>query len=471
MERWGSSVKNGDRCGDYTIQREIARGGMGVVYLATDAAGEERAIKTLLPKGRKNDIHDRFRREIQLLSYLDHVHVVRFYDAGILASGEMWVALEYLGGETLRDITRGRFPYDVRTVLRWGRQICKGVGEAHKIGVIHRDLKPANIALVERDLVKVFDFGIAKFHNWGVKRTRPGIAMGTLLYMAPEQLNGEGSDNIDARCDVYAIGTILYELLAGRHPLVDPGEQLDPSSMVFRVLTQDPESLTRIVPGFPVDVAGIVAKAMNKSPSERYASASALDDALSDALRMRARESTPFTEHTTQRDLGGGTEPIRVATTKCVFADSVSHSENPTRVVVPFPVPAPRTPPPVVSSIYAPRVVRGVTAVLFLLSLCVLGFGVHATQAPVRTAQPSGVHPLTIPSVTPPPPPPVTQPSASVPPQPTETIRRARPAPPVAKRRPPKPKGPQPIFTRPLDPLPPKPSAAPPFIPGAVPDF
>ncbi|MCP4242359.1 MAG: serine/threonine protein kinase [bacterium] len=511
-------MRKGDRCGDYTIVGELARGGMGVVYLAHDSAGEERAIKTLIPRSRAkgHDIHERFGREIQLLSYLDHVHVVRFYDAGTLESGDLWVALEYLGGQTLRDITSQRAPVDVRTALRWGRQICKGVHEAHKIGVVHRDLKPANVALIDGDLIKVFDFGIAKFKGWsGVKRTRPGLAMGTVLYMAPEQLTGGGSGAVDARCDVHAIGVILHELLAGAHPLIDAGEKVDPSAMVFRVLARDPVPLTDLIPGFPVDVARIVKKATEKHAADRFQSASALDDALGDALRSRARASAPFLregedDRTTRRDMrAGGTRPIPLP--RCVYADSVSDMEAIREVVtrweasnddtrplperapgkvVPF-LSAPRSPmpPPVVSTVHAPRATRVATAVLFALSLGVLGWGLYHTRlATSGVPEPTtGKHsPAGSPVPAPPPrsapeqsarpasPSPAHPPSAR--PKkaaPVDSMKRGtipKPAPPPPPPRIAKPKGPQPIFTRPLEPTPPPPSSTA-FIPGAVPDF
>ncbi len=286
-------LEPGDSIGGYVIESEIARGGLGVVYKAKTPLGDPCAVKTLLPKARiKGDLADRFRREVQLLSYIDHVHVVRFYDAGVLdteAGSMLWVALEFLAGRTLREIITERGgKLRINKVVRWGRQIAQGVDEAHKLRVIHRDLKPENIAIVQGDVAKVFDFGIAKYRDWGVKATQAGMALGTVAYMSPEQITGSGQ--IEPACDVYALGLILYELFAGRHALLDPGEKLELRPMLMKVLTTEPALLHEMIPDFPEDLSRIIAKMLQKDPAARFTSMAELGDGLSTVLQRSMDE-------------------------------------------------------------------------------------------------------------------------------------------------------------------------------------
>ncbi|MFP6686250.1 MAG: protein kinase, partial [Polyangiaceae bacterium] len=170
----------------------------------------------------------------------------------------------------------------------WGRQIAQGVDEAHKLRVIHRDLKPENIAIVQGDVAKVFDFGIAKYRDWGVKATQAGMALGTVAYMSPEQITGSGQ--IEPACDVYALGLILYELFAGRHALLDPGEKLELRPMLMKVLTAEPALLHETIPDFPEDLSRIIEKMLQKDPAARFASMAELGDGLSIVLQRSMDE-------------------------------------------------------------------------------------------------------------------------------------------------------------------------------------
>ena len=282
------NLKPGAMCGQYTIVQEIAHGGMGVVYEAHNSQGEKRAIKMLKAVRLKDDIVERFEREIQVLSYLDSAHVVRFYEAGVHDSGSLWVALEYLAGRTLQEITKEHAgKLSIERVIRWGRQIAQGVHEAHKLSVIHRDLKPANIAIVEGDIAKVFDFGIAKYRNWGVRPTALGVAMGTLKYMAPEQFGGN-SEHINEACDVYALGVILFELFSGQHPILNSAERLDMVATIFKTLTIDAPKLSDLIPDFPPRLSEIIDKTLAKKPEDRFSNMMELSDALAAVLRVMA---------------------------------------------------------------------------------------------------------------------------------------------------------------------------------------
>ncbi|MBW2528166.1 MAG: serine/threonine protein kinase, partial [Deltaproteobacteria bacterium] len=281
-------LRPGETCGPYRIVREVGRGAMGVVYLAHTAAGEERAIKLLQLNARiRSDLAERFKREIQLLSYVDHVHVVRFYEAGVLAlrgKPTLWVALEYLAGKTLRELrSEVEGPLDVERIIRWGRQIAQGVSEVHKLGVIHRDLKPENISIVSGDIAKVFDFGIAKYRAWGVRATDIHRKLGTLPYMSPEQL--DGSVAVDARSDVFALGLILHELATGRHPFIDLREQIDMHEAILRQVTMPAGRLDQLVPGFPADLADAIDRSIAKRAEQRFGSMAELADALGESLR------------------------------------------------------------------------------------------------------------------------------------------------------------------------------------------
>jgi len=280
----------GERCGPYEIVREIGRGGMSLVYLAHGPDGDERAIKALLPKARvRADLADRFTREVQLLSYIDHVHVVRFYEAGVLdrdGSTVLWVALEYLEGETLRQIVSDRGgTVSPEKIIRWGRHIAQGVHQAHKLRVVHRDLKPENVIITHGDIAKVFDFGIAKYKSWNLKSTAAGQTLGTVAYMAPEQL--EDNKTVDARADVYALGLILYELATGYHPFVDVGAPLDMHAAILRKLMGEPQPLSERVADFPPDLADIIHRSFRSDPAERFGNMQQLDDALAETRRRQ----------------------------------------------------------------------------------------------------------------------------------------------------------------------------------------
>jgi serine/threonine protein kinase len=274
-----------EMCGPYEIVREIARGGMAVVYQGKSPDGRDVAIKTLqFSPGLAESRLERFKREIQILAAIDHVHVVRFYEAGKLERADVslvWMALELLKGPTLRRLIDER-PASLPTedVLRWCKHVADGVAAVHAFRVVHRDLKPSNVAIVE-DVAKVFDFGISKFREWGVKTTDAATRLGTLGYMAPEQLEPERGE-VDVRTDVFALGILLYEMASGAHPFKAEGPNPSPVQVVVRCLTQDPPPIGA---SFPADAAAIAMRALQKDPNRRFASMSEMSDALDEALR------------------------------------------------------------------------------------------------------------------------------------------------------------------------------------------
>lgn len=274
-----SVLRPGDRCGDNAVVGLLGEGGCAQVYEVIDATGERRALKILSAEPSTNPkVLARIAQEGALLSLIEHVNVVRIYDAGI-HEGHVWLLLELVEGQSLRETLcahKGRPP--VEATLRWLRQACEGVAEAHKIGAIHRDLKPENILITPSGLVKVIDFGIAKFRRWGI-RTTEEQRLGTALYMAPDQLEGRPPD---ARMDVYAMGLVLYEAIAGKHPIVDrPASLFEVCSLQ---LAYRPPPLATVARDIPVDLARAVDRAIEKAPDLRCASMQELSCALQDGL-------------------------------------------------------------------------------------------------------------------------------------------------------------------------------------------
>ncbi|MBM4358321.1 MAG: serine/threonine protein kinase [Deltaproteobacteria bacterium] len=300
----------GDSCGPYTVVRPLGEGGMGEVHLVRGPSGEQRALKVLSATAQQSrELTKRFLGEIQVLSYLEHAHVVRFYDTGTFErDGQtvLWLALEFLEGRTLREILqRSRGTLDEDALIRWGRQIAQGVHEAHKLKVIHRDLKPENVIVVGEGMAKVIDFGIAKFRDWGDTRSRTsGAKIGTVLYMAPEQLDDALGVPIDERTDVYGLGVILYELATGRNPYVDPGGSVDMANLLLRKLTSTLPPVRTLVPALSSDLAAVIDRACDHDARNRFQGMDALFEALGAVWRRRMDERR-------ERMLGGsrGSEP------------------------------------------------------------------------------------------------------------------------------------------------------------------
>jgi serine/threonine-protein kinase len=249
--------------GPYRLVRQIGSGGMGVVYEAEDTRlGRRVAVKVLPPDyGRDPRAKQRFVREARTASALDHPNLCTVYDIGD-SDGRLFLVLAFYEGETLRErLRRGPLPSaEARAVAV---QVARGLARAHEVGITHRDIKPANVMLTLRGEAKVLDFGIAKLAG---DVTLTGGAWGTPAYMSPEQARGQP---VDGRSDVWALGVLLYEMLAGRRPF----EGDDAQVVLSAVLTQEPEPLTRLRPEVPPDLARAVTKALAKDPAHRYTSA------------------------------------------------------------------------------------------------------------------------------------------------------------------------------------------------------
>ena len=273
----------------YRIERVLGTGGMGTVYLAEHVLMEKHvALKVLHPNlAVVSAVMDRFQKEAVALARIDHPNVVSASDFGKLKNGSFYLALQYIVGGSLADLLEGRGALDIKTALGITRQICRALGAAHSEGIVHRDLKPHNVMITGDDglMVKVLDFGLAKLRSKTGEGavTRAGSVFGTPHYMAPEQVTGQ---EVDERADLYALGILLYEMLAGHRPFDGDRVQQVLGSQVSDEAEPLPESM-------PIEVRQLVDKLMRKSRSERPASAAAVLRVLDPMLDAPAAASAP----------------------------------------------------------------------------------------------------------------------------------------------------------------------------------
>jgi serine/threonine protein kinase len=259
--------------GRYRIERLLGQGGMGLLYLAIDPAlGRRLAIKLL--RDDSPELRERFSREARAAATLNHRHIVGIYDVGD-HEGQPFIAMEYLEGRTLAEIMVAGEAGPLSRRLAIVEAICDGLAHAHRHGVIHRDVKPANVMIASDGAVKVMDFGIARIGSVGV--TQAGSVLGSPGYMAPEQIRGQETD---ARTDVFAVGTILYELIAGRNAYAGS----DPMAVMWKVVNEPPESLGAVVPGIDPALVVLVDRAMARDPSARF---DTIDQVQAELRRIR----------------------------------------------------------------------------------------------------------------------------------------------------------------------------------------
>jgi len=271
----------------YRIVRLLGEGGMGAVYEGENTRIHRRvAIKVLHSQvAGSKDAVQRFEREAQAAGRIGSEHIVEVLDLGHLADGDRYMVMEFLEGESLSERIEARGRLQGHHIVGIVLQLLEGLSAAHQAGIIHRDLKPDNIFLVsnrsgQRDFVKILDFGISKFSdvNGEFSMTRTGAVMGTPYYMSPEQ--AKGNRNVDHRVDLYAVGVILYEALAGEVPF--RAETFN--ELLFKIVLESPVPLTEKVPDMDPALAAIVQKAMAREPKERFQTAAELQQALRDWL-------------------------------------------------------------------------------------------------------------------------------------------------------------------------------------------
>ena len=302
----------GSRLGPYEILGPLGAGGMGEVYRARDARlGREVALKVLPAElSEDRDRLSRFEQEARSASALNHPNIVTVHDIG-RSDSTSWIAMELVDGRTLRELSAvGALP--VRRVLAIACQVAEGLAKAHAAGIVHRDLKPENVMVSKDGFVKILDFGLAKLvepQSGGVSvmptlarpETHPGVVMGTVGYMSPEQASGEP---LDFRSDQFSFGSILYEVATGRKPF----QRKTAAETMSAIIREDPEPIGKAHPEVPPPLRWIVERCLAKDPEERYVS-----------TRDLARELAGVRDHVSEVTSGAelpidlGPRPLRRA--------------------------------------------------------------------------------------------------------------------------------------------------------------
>jgi tetratricopeptide (TPR) repeat protein len=261
----------------YTVIREAGRGGMATVYLAEDAKhGRNVAIKVVKSELAEALGPERFLREIEISARLDHPHILPLYDSGE-AGGFLYYVMPYVEGESLRDRLNREKQLPLEDALQIAREVADALSYAHSRDVIHRDIKPENILLAGGH-ARVADFGIARAIKaaGGERLTQTGMSIGTPLYMSPEQ--AAGSSDLDGRSDLYSLGCVLFEMLAGQTPFTGSAE-----SMVHQHLTAAPPNITTLRPAVPASVSAALMRVLSKTPADRFSPAAQFAEALGPA--------------------------------------------------------------------------------------------------------------------------------------------------------------------------------------------
>jgi serine/threonine-protein kinase len=259
----------GRTMGHFRVHERIGGGGMGVVYRATDARGDVTVALKVLKPGLDGDATapERFRLEARTVSALDHPNICTVHEIGETGDGRLFIAMPLYEGETLNvRIARGAIPASEAVPI--AIQVARALANVHARGIIHRDIKPSNVMITGDGVVKLLDFGIAKLA--GISLTGAAAPPGTMSYMSPEQLAGRP---VDHRTDLWSLGVVLYEMLAGRHPFRGAGD--GKASIVSAIRRGEPATL-----GGPEALERIVGRALAKSVRGRYASAEALEREL-----------------------------------------------------------------------------------------------------------------------------------------------------------------------------------------------
>jgi hypothetical protein len=270
----------GTRLGPYLVRHEVGRGGMGVVYLAEDTRLSRRvALKAIAP-GHRFDVkgRERLRQEARAAAALSHPGIATVYAIEEI-DGESYLVSEYVPGPTLRSLlSDGALP--LGEVVDIAVQLARALAAAHATGIIHRDVKPENVVRTAAGVVKLLDFGVARSDSFsGPRLTDAGTAVGTLSYMAPEQLRHSA---VDFRADLFALGLLIYEMASGSNPF----EAETGTASIARILEVEPPALSKVCDTGSSALDRIVAACLRKDPSERYGSTAAL---VNDLERLQAR--------------------------------------------------------------------------------------------------------------------------------------------------------------------------------------
>ena len=260
--------------GRYDVEREIGKGGNARIYLARDPAGSPVALKILHPELLVSVAADRFLREIKLASQLQNPHIARLLDSGE-REWLVYYVMTFVEGPTLREFLNHHGNLPLADTVRIAGDLLDALDHAHGRGIIHRDVKPENVVLSNQGAV-LLDFGIARAvaASGSDRLTRSGIAVGTSTYMSPEQITA--LKEIDHRSDIYSLGVVLYECLTGQPPFAHRNE-----AVVLQLhLTQAPADVRSLRAETPPELATTIAKALAKTPEERWQTAAAMRDGV-----------------------------------------------------------------------------------------------------------------------------------------------------------------------------------------------
>ena len=262
----------------YKIIQELGKGGMGVVYKAEDTRLKRPVALKFLPADltRDPEARERFVQEARAASQIDHANICAIHEIDETEDGRTFIVMAYYEGESLREKIK-RSPLPLQEAIDIGIQVARGLGQAHKKGIIHRDIKPANIIVTADRVAKIVDFGLAKLSD-KMALTRAGTVMGTVAYMSPEQARGE---DVDRRTDIWALGVVLYEMLTGELPFRGMNEQ----AMIYAILNTSPRPASELNKSVSPEVEFILKRALAKNPSQRHDSA---DEMLTELEKARA---------------------------------------------------------------------------------------------------------------------------------------------------------------------------------------
>lgn len=310
----------------YELGETLGFGGMSEVHLGRDLRlDRDVAVKILRADlARDPSFYLRFRREAQNAASLNHPAIVAVYDTGEADTDEgplPYIVMEYVDGETLRDIVRAEGPFSPRRAMEVMGDVCAALDFSHRNGIIHRDVKPANIMINRAGSVKVMDFGIARAIADGASTmTQTAAVIGTAQYLSPEQARGE---QVDARSDVYAAGCVLFELLTGEPPFTGDS----PVAVAYQHVREDPRPPSTVYSEVPATLDSIVLKAMSKNPANRYQSAG---DMRTDLVRVLAgnRPTAPSIMTDAERDtILGPTAALSRASLRARDQDDLRHDD------------------------------------------------------------------------------------------------------------------------------------------------
>ena len=271
-----ASTKSGEKIGKYDIVREMGRGAMGIVYEGTDPyIGRRVAIKTirfdvLTQPAQQDEAQQRFIREARAAGILSHPNIVTIYDVGE-DRGLTYIAMEYIDGESLESMVSARKRLTLDDIIALFVQLGDALDYAHRNGIIHRDIKPANILVDREGRPRIVDFGIARISSSSLTQTNQ--VLGTPYYMAPEQIAGKA---VDHRADLYALGSILYELLTYEKPF--PGDNV--TTVIYKIMNEPPPRIRDAAKNLPAGLDYVVAKSLAKEPARRYQSGRELAEDL-----------------------------------------------------------------------------------------------------------------------------------------------------------------------------------------------